>query len=129
MLALAAQSLALAVPPLAKMRLTEETMSSHLETRAPHFFEIREPASGYTLESPSPASANATGSFEFKALDGEQSSEYSCKVYLQSSSGDKQQVGAVTLPDISIYMLKVDLLASGGGHPVRRLCSYPDNPG
>lgn len=79
-------SLALVIPQ------DSSSSSGNLVQRAPHFFQVREPASDYTLYSPNPASSGATGSFEFKALDGEQSSEYHCKVYLESSDGSRTEV-------------------------------------
>ncbi|KAK9893766.1 hypothetical protein P389DRAFT_174617 [Cystobasidium minutum MCA 4210] len=85
---------ALAVQSSLALVIPQDT-SSTLEQRAPHFFQVREPAADYTLYSPTAASDNATGSFEFKALDGEQSSEYHCKVYLQSSSGSRTEVANI----------------------------------
>lgn len=91
-------SLALVVPK--DIQSTDNTLSS----RAPHFFQLREPAPDYTLYSPNPAAAGAYSSFDFKALDGEQSSEYHVKVYLESSSGDKTEV--------SLYFLLVSAYES-----------------
>lgn len=84
----------LAVHSALALVIPQDAASSrnNLIAREPHFFQLREPAPDYTLCSPNPAAAGAYGSFEFKALDGEQSSEYHVKVYLESNSGSKAEV-------------------------------------
>lgn len=84
-------SLALVIPKNVEVARSED----NLVAREPHFFEIREPSPDYTLYSPNPTTSGAYGSFEFKVLDGEQSSEYHVKVYLQSTSGSKTEVSSL----------------------------------
>lgn len=75
------------VVPKAEFDLSERNI---LDTREPHPFEIQDPKSGYTLYSPYPSYSGAIGQFPFKALDGEQSSEYYVKVFLKSNKNGKR---------------------------------------
>lgn len=89
---IALASLALSSTSALVIPSQEDSTSSHLVKREPHFFQVREPSSGYTLYSPNPAHSGSSGSFEFKALDGEQSSEFHVKVFLQAESGNREEV-------------------------------------
>jgi hypothetical protein len=113
-------SLALVIP--------KDVSSSEIHNivaREPHFFQIREPAPDYTLYSPNPAVAGTEGSFEFKALDGEQSSEYHVKVYLENDAGSKTEVSLLRLLFFGIVETKVEhsCNCTAGQHSLRWLRS------
>lgn len=97
------------------------SQNNNIVAREPHFFQIREPSPDYTLYSPNPTVAGAEGSFEFKALDGEQSSEYHVKVYLESTSGNKTKVSL--LLSLLMYCRQVKAEFS-----LTQLHSWPTSP-
>ena len=107
-------SLALVIP-----KDVSSSEINNIVAREPHFFQIREPAPDYTLYSPNPAVAGTEGSFEFKALDGEQSSEYHVKVYLENDSGSKTEVSLLLLLFFGVVGTKAEY------HAIVQLANIP----
>lgn len=79
--------------------ITENEVEHVYYKREPHSFELRQPEDGSTV----------SGSFEFRALDGGQSSQYYVQAFLQASGSERKSLFDRTLFDGYVVLKTVSV--------------------